>query len=43
MIATGRCGWYLRVLAPGTVPTGGPLELASAWRQPLVARHGAVS
>lgn len=26
MIATGRCGWYLRVLAPGTVPTGGPLE-----------------
>ncbi|HEX6420979.1 MAG TPA: MOSC domain-containing protein [Acidimicrobiales bacterium] len=27
MIATGRCGWYLRVLAPGTVPTGGPLEL----------------
>jgi MOSC domain-containing protein YiiM len=27
MIATRRCGWYLRVLAPGTVPTGGPLEL----------------
>ena len=95
MIATRRCGWYLRVLAPGTVPTGGPLELvehderaptvhdaftavfggdrrrgggggagrggreaehralvarvlaapalASAWRQPLVARHGVAS
>jgi MOSC domain-containing protein YiiM len=96
MIATGRSGWYLRVLAPGTVPTSGPLELverderaptvhdaftavfggarrgdgggddlgrgdraarhqalvarvlaapalASAWRQPLVARYGVAS
>ncbi|WP_037357200.1 MOSC domain-containing protein [Amycolatopsis orientalis] len=27
MIDTGRCGWYLRVLRPGTVPTAGPLDL----------------
>jgi len=27
MIETGHCGWYLRVLAPGVVPTGGPLAL----------------
>ena len=27
MIDSGRCGWYLRVLRPGTVPTAGPLEV----------------
>jgi MOSC domain-containing protein YiiM len=27
MLATGRCGWYLRVLEPGRVPTAGPLTL----------------
>lgn len=27
MIATGRTGWYLRVLQPGRVPVGGPLRL----------------
>jgi MOSC domain-containing protein YiiM len=27
MIATGRSGWYLRVLEPGTVPSHGPMEL----------------
>lgn len=27
MTATGRCGWYLRVLEPGAVPTTGPLSL----------------
>ena len=27
MTASGRCGWYLRVLEPGTVPTHGPLAL----------------
>jgi MOSC domain-containing protein YiiM len=27
MLETGRCGWYLRVLEPGTVPTHGPLVL----------------
>jgi len=26
MIATGRTGWYLRVLVPGLVPVDGPLE-----------------
>lgn len=27
MIDSGRCGWYLRVLRPGTVPTGGALTV----------------
>ncbi|HEV2370654.1 MAG TPA: MOSC domain-containing protein [Streptosporangiaceae bacterium] len=27
MIASGLCGWYLRVLRPGTVPTAGSLSL----------------
>jgi MOSC domain-containing protein YiiM len=27
MLATGRCGWYLRVLEQGVVPTGGRLVL----------------
>ena len=27
MLATGRCGWYLRVLETGTVPTAGALTL----------------
>ncbi|HEX6420630.1 MAG TPA: MOSC domain-containing protein [Acidimicrobiales bacterium] len=27
MIETGHCGWYLRVLEPGAVPTRGPLAL----------------
>jgi MOSC domain-containing protein YiiM len=27
MLATGRSGWYLRVLEPGTVPTAGTMEL----------------
>ena len=27
MIATARCGWYLRVLTPGSVPTSGTVEL----------------
>jgi MOSC domain-containing protein YiiM len=27
MIATGRTGWYLRVLEPGVVPTHGPFVL----------------
>lgn len=26
--ASGRTGWYLRVLEPGEVPVGGPIELA---------------
>jgi MOSC domain-containing protein YiiM len=27
MIETRRCGWYVRVLEPGTVPTSGPMTL----------------
>lgn len=29
MRATGRTGWYLRVLEPGDVPAAGPIELAT--------------
>jgi MOSC domain-containing protein YiiM len=29
MIETGRCGWYLRVLEPGAVPTSGSMTLAA--------------
>lgn len=32
MLATGRCGWYLRVIETGEVPTAGPLSLE--WRDP---------
>lgn len=27
MIATGRCGWYLRTLQPGAVPLRGPIDV----------------
>lgn len=27
MLTSGRCGWYLRVLRPGLVPTTGPMTL----------------
>ena len=27
LIETKRCGWYVRTLEPGTVPTHGPLDL----------------
>ncbi len=27
MLRSGRCGWYLRVLRPGRVPTAGPMTL----------------
>ncbi|MFB9925042.1 MOSC domain-containing protein [Amycolatopsis halotolerans] len=37
MIDTNRCGWYLRVLRPGTVPTAGPLELVERTEGPTVA------
>lgn len=35
MIASGRTGWYLRVLQPGRVPTRGPLRLVE--RDPRAA------
>lgn len=37
MISTQRCGWYLRVLRPGTVPTAGPLDLVERAEGPTVA------
>jgi MOSC domain-containing protein YiiM len=30
MRRSGRTGWYLRVLEPGEVPAGGPIEVAGA-------------
>ncbi|QKV78084.1 MOSC domain-containing protein [Amycolatopsis sp. Hca4] len=36
MIDSGRCGWYLRVLRPGTVPTAGPVELAERSDGPTI-------
>ncbi|WP_370934021.1 MOSC domain-containing protein [Amycolatopsis sp. cg13] len=36
MIDTRRCGWYLRVLRPGTVPTAGPLEVVERAEGPTV-------
>jgi MOSC domain-containing protein YiiM len=33
LVASGRCGWYFRVLRPGVVPVAGPLR--------VVARHPA--
>lgn len=36
MISTQRCGWYLRVLRPGTVPTAGPLDLVEQAEGPTV-------
>jgi MOSC domain-containing protein YiiM len=36
MIDSGRCGWYLRVLRPGTVPTAGALELAERADGPTI-------
>lgn len=32
-VASGRCGWYLRVLEEGTAPVGGPITVA--FRDPL--------
>jgi MOSC domain-containing protein YiiM len=28
LVASGRCGWYFRVLRPGHVPLAGPVEVA---------------
>ena len=33
MLATGRCGWYLRVLETGTVPTAGALTARTPRRR----------
>lgn len=38
--ASGRTGWYLRVLRPGPVPTAGPITVVE--RHPLGATVGAV-
>ena len=36
MIDSGRCGWYLRVLRPGTVPTAGTIELVERADGPTI-------
>ncbi|MEU4246991.1 MOSC domain-containing protein [Amycolatopsis sp. NPDC026612] len=43
MIDSGRSGWYLRVLRPGTVPTSGPLELAERADGPTITEVYLVS
>ncbi|WP_284742758.1 MOSC domain-containing protein [Amycolatopsis sp. RTGN1] len=43
MIDSLRCGWYLRVLRPGTVPTAGALELVERADAPTIAEVYVVS
>ncbi|WIX85616.1 MOSC domain-containing protein [Amycolatopsis sp. DG1A-15b] len=43
MIDSGRCGWYLRVLRPGTVPTSGPIEPAERADGPTITEVYLVS
>ncbi|MEV5719477.1 MOSC domain-containing protein [Amycolatopsis mediterranei] len=43
MIDSGRSGWYLRVLRPGTVPTSGAVELVERADGPTVAEVYVVS
>jgi MOSC domain-containing protein YiiM len=43
MIDSGRCGWYLRVLRPGTVPTSGAIELAERADGPTITEVYLVS
>ncbi|MDS0137664.1 MULTISPECIES: MOSC domain-containing protein [unclassified Amycolatopsis] len=43
MIDSGRSGWYLRVLRPGTVPTSGPVELVERADGPTITEVYLVS
>jgi MOSC domain-containing protein YiiM len=43
MIDSGRSGWYLRVLRPGTVPTSGPVEPAERADGPTITEVNLVS
>ncbi|MEV6830360.1 MOSC domain-containing protein [Amycolatopsis sp. NPDC051102] len=43
MIGSGRSGWYLRVLRPGTVPTSGAVELVERADGPTIAEVYVVS
>ncbi|NBH11030.1 MOSC domain-containing protein [Amycolatopsis sp. SID8362] len=43
MIDSGRCGWYLRVLRPGTVPTSGAIELVERADGPTIAEVYVIS
>ncbi|MGW4065836.1 MOSC domain-containing protein [Amycolatopsis sp. NPDC004747] len=43
MIDSGRCGWYLRVLRPGTVPTSGAVELVERADGPTITEVYLVS
>jgi MOSC domain-containing protein YiiM len=43
MIDSGRSGWYLRVLRPGTVPTSGAIELVERADGPTIAEVYVVS
>lgn len=43
MIDSGRSGWYLRVLRPGTVPTSGAIDLVERADGPTVAEVYVIS
>ncbi len=43
MIDSGRSGWYLRVLRPGTVPTSGAVELVERADGPTIAEVYVIS
>ncbi|GAB3134519.1 MOSC domain-containing protein [Amycolatopsis stemonae] len=43
MIDSGRSGWYLRVLRPGTVPTSGAIELVERADAPTIAEVYVIS
>jgi MOSC domain-containing protein YiiM len=43
MIDSGRSGWYLRVLRPGTVPTAGSIEPAERADGPTITEVNLVS
>jgi MOSC domain-containing protein YiiM len=43
MIDSGRSGWYLRVLRPGTVPTSGAIELAERADGPTITEVHLIS
>ncbi len=38
-IATGRTGWYLRVLQPGSVPTTGPIRVVEQTSHGVTVLH----
>jgi MOSC domain-containing protein YiiM len=42
-LATGRCGWYVRVLEPGTAPTAGEITVITRDPQGITVREAFVA